>query len=115
MSTATPSLGGAPPKLKTLKIGYPVPSYDYDRIQSIPTIGSLTIGCDYLPPQANRRTKMIGVTSLSSTLSEQSQGFTPGNIVNVLATNTEASMSSASFAIPRRATIDADVSNTISF
>lgn len=34
--------------------------------------------------------------------------------VNVLGTNTEASMSSSSFAIPRRSTIDADVSSLIS-
>ena len=32
------------------------------------------------------------------------------NTVNVLSTTTEASMSSSSFAIPRRATIEADVS-----
>ncbi len=37
------------------------------------------------------------------------------NIVNVLSTTAEASMSSTSFAIPRPATIDADVSVHFSF
>ncbi len=40
---------------------------------------------------------------------EEDEGQTR-NEVNVLSTTTEASMSSTSFAIPRRSTIDADVS-----
>lgn len=47
----------------------------------------------------------------SKQLSEDDEDYdkTP-NTVNVLSTTTEASMSSSSFAIPRRATIEADVS-----
>ncbi len=49
-------------------------------------------------------------TSLgSSTLSEEDEEQSLSTI-NVLAAQTEASMSSTSFAIPRKSTIDADVS-----
>lgn len=37
------------------------------------------------------------------------------NTINVLATQTDASMSSSNFAIPRRSTIDADVSLSVLF
>jgi hypothetical protein len=54
---------------------------------------------------------MLARTSLnSSTLSEEDEEQSSSTI-NVLAAQTEASMSSTSFAIPRKSTIDADVSS----
>ena len=54
--------------------------------------------------------KMRAQTSLSSNGISEKEEKNHQELVNVLATETEASMSSASFNIPRRATIDADVS-----
>lgn len=51
-----------------------------------------------------------GKSSLSSKPIAEEGGLNIDNTVNVLSTTTEASMSSSSFAIPRRSTIDADVS-----
>ncbi len=54
--------------------------------------------------------RMRAQTSLSSNGFTEDDGLGSSNTVNVLATQTEASMSSTSFAIPRKSTIDADVS-----
>jgi hypothetical protein len=61
-------------------------------------------------PFAFKRMQLKARTSLgSSTLSEEDEEQSLSTI-NVLAAQTEASMSSTSFAIPRKSTIDADVS-----
>lgn len=111
LSTATPSLGGALPKLATLKIGYEVVryNYDYDRLGGHPS--------SIRPVSASKRSaKTSGFMSLrprlslslSDTREQDEEKLTDS--VNVLATETEAGMSSSSFTIPRRATIDSDVS-----
>jgi len=53
--------------------------------------------------------------SLSSKNIIEEETSNTENTVNVLSTTAEASMSSTSFAIPRRSTIDADVSFLYSF
>lgn len=55
---------------------------------------------------ALRGRKQLETKEESSLIEDEEEA----NTVNVLETKTEASMSSASFAIPRRATIEADVS-----
>ena len=52
-----------------------------------------------------------GRSSLKSKAVNEESGI---NTVNVLSTTTEVSMSSTSFAIPRRSTIDADVNYNFS-
>jgi hypothetical protein len=60
--------------------------------------------------QAKKTSRMLAFSSLnSSEVAEDDEQYS-SNTINVLATKTEASMSSTSFAIPRRSTIDADVS-----
>lgn len=120
LSTATPSLGGAPPKLATLKIGYEV-SRDiryistYSKPQYLAAAGFMD-ECSSL-----RRSKSFGLTKMkarstlsSSALGEEKEEEQSSPTINVLAAQTEASMSSTSFAIPRRSTIDADVSSLFS-
>ena len=109
LSTATPSLGGALPKLATLKIGYEVPryNYDYDRV------GCASVqlkSASFMSRKALPMMRMRAQTSLGSSVRSDGEDDKSSELVNVLATETEASMSSASFNIPRRATIDADVS-----
>lgn len=113
LSTATPSLGGALPKLTTLKIGYEVARYDhgYDRLGGLESARFMSA--------SKQMKKSSGLPNLRPRLSFASSGVTEEdeerstNSVNVLATETEASMSSSSFTIPRRATIDADVSSSV--
>jgi hypothetical protein len=109
LSTATPSLGGTLPKLATLKIGYEVPRYNYQqglRGCTIPTIGfDRSEKLEMFRKSTSMREKL---SLASSALDEADEGSSPGTI-NVLATQAEASMSSTSFTIPRRSTIDADV------
>ena len=112
LSTATPSLGGALPKLATLKIGYEVPRYNYNYnnicLAQCAKRSSRFSASNLLPgtPSFMRNRAQSSFTS-SATEDFQDQS----DIVNVLAAQTEASMSSTSFTIPRRATIDADVSS----
>ena len=53
---------------------------------------------------------MRGQSSLSSNVLSEEDEDEVSSTINVLAAQTEASMSSTSFTIPRRSTIDADVS-----
>jgi hypothetical protein len=124
LSTAIPSLGGAPPKLTTLKIDYYRPQYDYPRSNDYDRLGRLddlcvrSAVCELEASQfssASRKTKKFmslrGRSSLSSKqIIEEEEDPSAANTVNVLSTTAEASMSSTSFNIPRRSTIDADVS-----
>ena len=72
-------------------------------------------GIDSVP--SRKRKGFASFREQSSLNSKSVDGRTTGaeNTVNVLSTTAEASMSSTSFAIPRRATIDADVSIHFSF
>jgi hypothetical protein len=112
LSTATPSLGGALTKLATLKIGYEVPryNYDYDRVFTKCSKSAGFMGSGLMSRKSLPYKKMRAQTSLSSNGLSKQDGNESSELVNVLATETEASMSSTSFNIPRRATIDADVS-----
>jgi hypothetical protein len=122
LSTATPSLGGAPPKLTTLKIDYYHPHYDYDRLatlndssqeSSMMYLRSAGL-CESTSPalQSKKSKGFVSFRGRSSLSSKQilEDDQTTTNTVNVLSTTAEASMSSTSFTIPRRSTIDADVS-----
>ncbi|CAF2559137.1 unnamed protein product [Rotaria sp. Silwood2] len=108
LSTATPSLGGVPPKLATLKIGYEAPDYDYDRARNLNKAGLLSNSSQSCSTKPYVCRKMVTQLSLASSRLEEADEQQPLNMVNVLAAQAEASMSSTSFAIPRRATIDAD-------
>jgi len=120
LSTATPSLGGAPPKLTTLKINYYQPPYnrfsDYDRLAADSEFCEKADHFCVQSASLRESKKSKGFVSLRSRLSLNSKRIVEedeeatSNTVNVLSTTTEASMSSSSFAIPRRSTIDADVS-----
>ncbi|CAF1298264.1 unnamed protein product [Adineta ricciae] len=122
LSTAKPSLGGAPPKLSTLKIEYYQPRYESrsydcalldeglcDMKYSLSTSG---LAAEEVPRSRKAKgfVSFRGRSALASKpLSEDDEDYDRAqNIVNVLSTTTEASMSSSSFAIPRRATIEAD-------
>ncbi|UJR33431.1 hypothetical protein I4U23_020876 [Adineta vaga] len=117
LSTATPSLGGTPPKLNTLKIDYYRPRYnyrnDYDCLaeSGLEQASNLCYaGLDEAPRAASKKSKAFvsfrGRSDLN--LKKTSEESENPNTVNVLSTTTEASMSSSSFAIPRRSTIEAD-------
>ena len=115
LSTATPSLGGAPPKLATWKIGYETPRYD-----RLSVLESQSVMLCAESRQFSKRSSFMrprAKTSLSSNgiFGEDEEDKEISNTVNVLATQTEASMSSTSFAIPRRSTVDADVSFFVLF
>ncbi|CAF1467830.1 unnamed protein product [Adineta steineri] len=112
LSTATPSLGGAVPKLGTLKIGYLVPRYNSYRSPKFEMMDDLYEEAEtHCLKAASFSSKSLGFskrrarTTLNSIETDELEA--PGTI-NVLASQTEASMSSSSFTIPRRATIDAD-------
>ncbi|CAF3599237.1 unnamed protein product [Rotaria sp. Silwood1] len=108
LSTAAPSLGGVSPKLATLKIGYEVSSYDYDRLSNL-RLSGLSLGSPVdFARKSSRFVKMRARASLNSSAVVEGNEQQSLDVVNVLAAQTEASMSSTSFAIPRRATIDAD-------
>ncbi|CAF4303630.1 unnamed protein product, partial [Adineta steineri] len=120
LSTATPSLGGAPPKLNTLKVTYYQPHYNnyqnyshsYDQKLCLADAGLSECGLVESSARKSRKSKPFasfrGRSSLNSkNILEEDEDET-SNTVNVLSTTTEASMSSSSFAIPRRSTIDAD-------
>lgn len=107
LSTATPSLGGALPKLATLKINYEVPRYNYGRKNAPSSTAffsrSSAIEHSIMP-------SMIARYSLDDNSGIECDDEQTQSAINVLATQTEASMSSTSFNIPRRSTIDSDVS-----
>jgi len=117
LSTAKPSLGGTPPKLNTLRVNYytpPVRHYDYDRIapQSL-ALEDCALESSMMLKSARLMSKsrsfaLRGRKQLESKEESSLVDEDEPNMVNVLETKTEASMSSASFAIPRRATIEAD-------
>ncbi len=119
LSTATPSLGGAPPKLTTLKIDYYQPryihhqSYDYDRLSEDMHLQAVEL-CGAAAPMKSKKSKgfvrLRARSVFHSKPNIEEEGWDTENTVNVLSTTTEASMSSTSFAIPRRSTINADVS-----
>jgi hypothetical protein len=130
LSTATPSLGGAPPKLMTLKVNYyQRPNYRADQcyFSSIAEEADMeddvcylqSAGLAELSVQPSRKRKGFASfrerSSLNSKSVDGKETTEAENTVNVLSTTAEASMSSTSFAIPRRATIDADVSVHFSF
>ncbi|CAF3804223.1 unnamed protein product [Rotaria sp. Silwood1] len=121
LSTATPSLGGTPPKLNTLKVDYYKPPITYYS----PTLASRTLSCnDYdrvncemksesLPKKRSKGAfrSFRGKSSLAyDPTIEDEDDESVETKVNVLTSKTEASMSSSSFVIPRRSTIDSDVS-----
>jgi len=111
LSTATPSLGGALPKLATLKIGYEAYRYNYRGETNALHESSLLSGESFkLSRKLRLPTSMRSMSYLSSSTMDEAEEDQSPSTINVLATQTEASMSSASFAIPRRSTIDADVS-----
>ncbi len=120
LSTATPSLGGAPPKLTTLKIDYYQPrSYiqrDLSDLEcraedlSLASKHFCLNAVSYKSKKSRGFVSFRGRSSLKSKPTVEESEIDTENTVNVLSTTAEASMSSTSFAIPRRSTIDADVS-----
>lgn len=117
----------------TLKIDYYRPRYDHvhnmrtitDNINSILERGEKLDALIARSEDLNSESKMFyktakkssgilpsfrGRTSLSSKDTIEEAHSHKTNVVNVLSTTAEAGMSSTSFAIPRRSTIDADVS-----
>ena len=110
LSTATPSLGGVSPKLATLKLGYEVPHFDYDGMSSLNESSRMYKAFAAPAKKSSGFMRIRALSSLAPSSYEEADEPQSLNTVNVLAARTEASMSSASFAIPRRSTIDADVS-----
>ena len=120
LSTATPSLGGVLPKLGTLKIGYFTPRIDYDRFNDQSRSNALCLmdspaSSALRMDTCSKRSMSMSFRARSSLnpkkISEEEEDYSEAErTVNMLGTKTEASMSSSSFAIPRRSTIDADVS-----
>lgn len=118
LSTATPSLGGALPKLATLKINFE-PEFSILQCASYSKksafFSSNALSSSKPPrgiPQVRARRHLS--SSQSKNDGDDDDDDHP-NTINVLSTHTEASMSSASFSIPRRTTIEADVCRSISF
>jgi hypothetical protein len=110
LSTATPSLGGALPKLKTLKLGYEIPYNERHVVQMQSASRSMSFGSSMFDEIKSSVLNRAKLNLFSSSNEEDGNQYDLPNTINVLATKTEASMSSTSFAIPRRSTIDADVS-----
>ncbi|CAF2613652.1 unnamed protein product [Rotaria sp. Silwood2] len=114
-----PSLGGTPPKLNTLKIDYYKPSFTYER--RIPQSKTLELdhcelrACGLIDEGVSEKSKR---NAFRSARSKSLLGYDPtiedadeesaATEVNVLISKTEASISSSSFVIPRRSTIDSD-------
>ncbi|CAF2952157.1 unnamed protein product [Rotaria sp. Silwood2] len=119
LSTATPSLGGTPPKLNTLRIDYCKPIFTHNR--RIPrshtqTFDKLQLSeCGLMDDSMSDKRKGGAFKSLRGKLSldydptiEDEGEESADTEINVLTSKTEASMSSTSFVIPRRSTIDSD-------
>ncbi|CAF1167549.1 unnamed protein product [Didymodactylos carnosus] len=103
LSTATPSLGGSPPKLGTMKVNYN--TYDnfderYKQTRHSKSFRSINRSVN----QSLMLSTSIDVHSYDPTI-EDSYGELP---LNVLISRTETSLSSSTFVIPRKATIEAD-------
>ncbi len=115
LSTATPSLGGAPPKLMTLNVKSYQSSYHrgekfYHHTRFRPAFFE-----KFRSEEARAYADTEYSKCLDRRIVDEKETADEENIVNVLSTTAEASMSSTSFTIPRRATIDADVSVHFSF
>ncbi|CAF1079090.1 unnamed protein product [Rotaria sp. Silwood1] len=119
LSTATPSLGGTPPKLNTLKIDYCKPPVTYHRQRSLSETNRLECYDAVAEQEMAIRPQMKrlkgafrsfrGKSSLAyDPTIEDTDEESAETTVNVLASKTETSMSSTSFVIPRRSTIDSD-------
>jgi len=112
LSTAAPSLGGALPKLATLKINFETQVFRYAKKSAFFSVGgssSLSLSIPRGVPQMRARRR------LSTSHSNSDGDDDDDNTINVLSTRTETSMSSTSFSIPRRTTIEADVCRSIDF
>ena len=109
----------------TWKIDYYRPQYNYHQSSDYDRLGKLdelclqsSALCDMgsaefssVSKKSKRFMSLRGRSSLSSKqIIEEEEDHSAANTVNVLSTTAEASMSSTSFTIPRRSTIDADVS-----
>ncbi|CAF4769327.1 unnamed protein product, partial [Rotaria socialis] len=117
LSTATPSLGGTPPKLSTLKIDYYKPSPPtYHRptrkIQAVvmdrgESLDAIELQCASLYSKRSKGAfrSFRGKSSLNYDPTIEENNEAAETQVNVLTSTTEASMSSTSFVIPRRSTI----------
>ena len=110
LSTATPSLGGAAPKLTTLKVN----SRQY---RTTPRSPMLSWGSGTSPmhvssmSRARNVTEMRDMTSLNIGTAWGDDEEDPlRNISNALETQAEMTFSSTNFIISRRSSIDADVS-----
>ncbi|CAF3374423.1 unnamed protein product [Rotaria sp. Silwood1] len=113
------SLGGAPPKLSTLKINYYKPPVTYSkrtlRAETVDMDDCVHVQCLLdVQSESIRRSKGAfksyrGKSSLADdlTIENQDEEYAKAQ-VNVLASKTEASMSSTGFVIPRQSTIDSD-------
>ncbi|CAF4381286.1 unnamed protein product [Rotaria sp. Silwood2] len=118
LSTATPSLGGVPPKLSTLKINYYQPYQKYQELCEVEDKKDNSYGASaqlFSFVQSSRQSrKSEGFatsrerSSLNSNQIILEDELEAINIINVLSTTTEANMLSVNFVIPRRSTIDAD-------
>lgn len=113
LSTATPSLGGALPKLATLKINFETEQF---RFASRSKRSAFSLSTSFSNASASGRqiSSMSARQSLSPDSRYDEESEFDGKI-NVLATETEASMSSTNFTIPRRSTIEADVNPSLPF
>ena len=118
LSTAKPSLGGTPPKLNTLRVDYYAPPRHYVcsagfaedcSPMEYAMSGDMVLKNASMFSKKSRSLTFRGRKALESKAESIEEADESRNTLNVLETKTEASMSSASFAIPRRATIDADV------
>ena len=109
LSTARPSLSGVPPKLATLKIDYKRSSYRAARN----IYKSAENDLDFAPVRSSaiqcRSLRLTTALSTDSVSLLDENNLPTQSTINVLAAQTEPSMSSTSFAIPRQSTIEADV------
>ncbi|CAF3019854.1 unnamed protein product [Rotaria sp. Silwood2] len=108
LSTATPSLGGAAPKLATLKVNcrqyHGVPQ----RVMSSYAGGISAMSTSFSKTSRKLSDVREQTSLISSASSYNDDEDTSRSIVNVLGSKAEMSFSSTSFTIPRRSTIDAD-------
>ncbi|CAF3845759.1 unnamed protein product [Rotaria sp. Silwood1] len=108
LSTATPSLGGAAPKLATLKVNCRQHHGVPERFMKSSADGIYTIGASF-----NRASRKLSNVREQTSLTSSAHSYNDDedmsqSVVNVLGSKAEMSFSSTSFTIPRRSTIDAD-------
>ncbi|CAF3032987.1 unnamed protein product [Rotaria sp. Silwood2] len=119
LSTATPSLGGTPPKLSTLKIDYYKAPATYSkrilRSESRNLDNYNSLECQLMAESEPMKRSKGAFRSFrgKSTLAydptiEAEDNESAEMKVDVLTSKAEASMSSTSFVIPRRSTIDSN-------